>query len=86
MTLPSGERAGFFIGDAAGVGKGRQAGYLLVDNNSVLGVEIDDLSLSHFPPLPLPLPPPSLACPLSLPLSSPFSPLSALYPLSPLSW
>ena len=26
MILPSGQRAGFFIGDAAGVGKGRQVG------------------------------------------------------------
>ena len=24
MILPNGQRAGFFIGDAAGVGKGRQ--------------------------------------------------------------
>ena len=29
MILPNGQRAGFFIGDAAGVGKGRQVrGYI----------------------------------------------------------
>lgn len=30
--LPSGERAGFFIGDGAGVGKGRQLAGILLDN------------------------------------------------------
>ena len=30
--LPSGERAGFFIGDGAGVGKGRQISGIIIDN------------------------------------------------------
>ncbi|GIL61313.1 hypothetical protein Vafri_15702 [Volvox africanus] len=30
--LPSGERAGFFIGDGAGVGKGRQIAGIIIDN------------------------------------------------------
>ena len=30
--LPSGERAGFFIGDGAGVGKGRQISGVILDN------------------------------------------------------
>lgn len=30
--LPSGERAGFFIGDGAGVGKGRQISGIILDN------------------------------------------------------
>lgn len=30
--LPSGERAGFFIGDGAGVGKGRQIAGCIMDN------------------------------------------------------
>lgn len=30
--LPSGERAGFFIGDGAGVGKGRQIAGCILDN------------------------------------------------------
>ena len=30
--LPSGERCGFFIGDGAGVGKGRQAAGIIIDN------------------------------------------------------
>ncbi|KAK3607117.1 hypothetical protein CHS0354_014268 [Potamilus streckersoni] len=32
MILPSGQRAGFFIGDAAGVGKGRQIAGIIFDN------------------------------------------------------
>ncbi|KAH3812323.1 hypothetical protein DPMN_140752 [Dreissena polymorpha] len=32
MVLPSGQRAGFFIGDAAGVGKGRQIAGVILDN------------------------------------------------------
>ncbi|KAG2500714.1 hypothetical protein HYH03_001479 [Edaphochlamys debaryana] len=32
QQLPSGERAGFFIGDGAGVGKGRQIAGVIVDN------------------------------------------------------
>ncbi len=31
-VLPSGERAGFFIGDGAGVGKGRQIAGCVLDN------------------------------------------------------
>lgn len=30
--LPNGERAGFFIGDGAGVGKGRQIAGVILDN------------------------------------------------------
>jgi len=30
--LPSGERCGFFIGDGAGVGKGRQISAVILDN------------------------------------------------------
>jgi hypothetical protein len=30
--LPTGERAGFFIGDGAGVGKGRQIAGTIIDN------------------------------------------------------
>ncbi|KAJ8310283.1 hypothetical protein KUTeg_012148 [Tegillarca granosa] len=32
MILPDGRRAGFFIGDAAGVGKGRQISGIILDN------------------------------------------------------
>ncbi|WAR15470.1 SBNO-like protein [Mya arenaria] len=32
MLLPDGQRAGFFIGDAAGVGKGRQIAGVILDN------------------------------------------------------
>ena len=32
MILPNGQRAGFFIGDAAGVGKGRQIAGIILDN------------------------------------------------------
>jgi len=32
MVLGNGQRAGFFIGDAAGVGKGRQISGVIVDN------------------------------------------------------
>lgn len=35
MILPNGQRAGFFIGDAAGVGKGRQVGYC----NKINGIQ-----------------------------------------------
>ncbi len=32
MFLPNGERCGFFLGDGAGVGKGRQISGIILDN------------------------------------------------------
>ncbi len=32
LILPNGRRAGFFIGDGAGVGKGRQISGVILDN------------------------------------------------------